>query len=166
MKSRTSKIFRTICILFAVSCILLSAYLTADVWARYFTGTAGGNSAKVAKFDVSVVDFEGLKTATFASDHTTETYSFKVLSDSKVAVEYDVILEIPAGSVMPEGVTVSIDGKTADVNGNVHTFSDDSWTFAAGENERTHEMRIDVYTFDAASQLNDIKITVIASQID
>ncbi len=165
MKNKTSKIVSALYFLCIVTCILLSAHLVSDVAARFKTEASGSDSARVAKFSVSAVVSEGQENDFALSfDKQTATYRFKVSSDSEVSVGYDVILEFPAN--VPEGVKITIDDKIATVDGKICTIYNVG-TFSAGNyGEKEHTMKIEVSLFDEDSDLDGIKVTIVASQID
>ncbi len=147
-----------------IGCLtIISAYLLSGVYAKFSTSASGSDSARVAKFEVTAYDFEGQEDASLSVDNKTATYSFKVSSNSEVSIKYDVILEFPSN--VPEGVEITIDGKSASVNGSVCTISDVG-TFEAGKYENSHTMQIAVSLFDEDSELNSVKVKVVASQID
>ncbi len=165
MKNKISKIVSALYFLCIISCILLSAYLVSDVAARFKTEASGSDSARAAKFSISAVVLEGQENDFALSfDKQTAIYSFKVSSDSEVSIEYDVILEFPSN--VPEGVKITIDDKTASVDGRICTIYNVG-TFSAGNyEENEHTMKIEVSLFDEDSDLDGIKVTMVASQID
>ncbi len=147
--------------------VLLSAAMTSGLYARYTTTAYGEDSARAAKFEVSVdTAMAQMTDFSFSPDMPFASYSFKVSGNSEVSIKYDVILELPAESVMPAGVTITIDGTHAVVSGNTYTFSNDSWVSAAGSYDREHTMTIDITSFEQNSTLNGIVVKVIAGQID
>ncbi len=149
-----------------IGCLtIVSAYLLSGVYAKFSVTASGSESAKVAKFNVTVSEFQGQETAELTVTNTTAVYTFKVASDSEVAVGYDIILELPADAGVPGGVSFTLDGKAASVSGNTYTFSDSSWSFAAGKGERQHTLQVKVSLFEQSSMLEGIAIKVVARQL-
>ncbi len=90
MKNKTSKIFSAVYIFFIISCILLSAYLVFDVWARYFTKTDGTDSARAARY-VFAIDVK---------DNNNDSISFDLsdISTDNPQKVFDIVITNKNGS--------------------------------------------------------------------
>ncbi len=132
-------------------------------YAKYTTSLTGTASARVAKFDISTLVSEGQENDfSFSTDDTTATYSFTVMSDSEVAVEYDVV--IICSETLPNSISLTLDGKSPIVNGTTYTF-ETVGTFTAEGGENTHTLTIRIENFEYRVNQNGIVVQVVARQV-
>ncbi len=133
------------------------------VFARYGTSGWGADGARVAKFNVSTFVREGQESNLSLSTGTpSATYSFTVKSGSEVAVEYDVVLKFP--QILPDGIKLTLDGKTPSVQDTIYTF-ENVGTFSANGGEKEHTLTITSDLIYRVSQ-SGITVQVVARQID
>ena len=85
VKSPSGIIMRIAVILLCL--VLFSAHLASGMLAKYTVGGTGGATAKTAKIDLKV---QSEQTALASGQ-----YSFKVVNDSEVAFQYEVIVNFP-----------------------------------------------------------------------
>ncbi len=105
MKNKTSKLFSAVYFVCIISCILLSAFLVSEVWARYFKEAEGTDSARVARY-VFAVDVEdnsnnsvSLDLSDISPDNTREIFNIVVTNENangdvcEVAQQYTISAE-------------------------------------------------------------------------
>ncbi len=144
---------------------LITSFLciyTFGVFARYGTSGWGADGARVAKFNVSVSVPEGQESISLSTGTPSATYSFTVKSGSEVAVEYDVVLKFP--QILPDGIKLTLDGKTPSVQDTIYTF-ENVGTFSANGGEKVHTLTITSDLIYRVSQ-SGITVQVVARQID
>ena len=154
-------------------CYLLVAVLafTGASVAGYKTESSGDDSARVARFEVTAAPVEGQSTE-FKLNSTTKSgnYSFTVTNGSETAVSYDVVVTVPDGKSLPNGVTVSLSngGKTVsgqvDTTGRVYTFSNAGIFKAASPD--TQNLTLTFTAGTANGSVSGISVDVVATQID
>lgn len=154
-------------------CYLLVAVLafTGASVAGYKTENSGDDSARVARFEVTAAPVEGQRTA-FKLDatHLSDSYSFTVTNGSETAVSYDVVVTVPDGQTMPNGVTVSLKNGDAAVSGQVnttgrvYTFSN-AGTFEAASTD-PQNLTLTFTAGTANGSVSRISVDVVATQID
>ncbi len=174
MKNKTTKLFSAVYFLCIISCILLSAYLVSDVWARYFTQSTGRDSARVAKWDIQINASTSEEDMTFSGNMNDEmkeslSYAFSVSSNSEVSAKYDITVEFSGR--LDSTVDLVIDGIPGMPNNDrtVFTFTG-NWTFAPGSHSKNHTLTLtrtyqngqEPENFDGV----EVSISVIAEQID
>lgn len=136
--------------------------LTGITFSSYVTTVTGGESARVARFEVKAESIQGNSfMLTPGEAISTQTYNLRVESDSEVAVEYDIVLKN-----VPVGISVKLGSKTlqADANGEIRF--EKVGTFAANDtNSKDHAL-----TFSASVAVEvasmDIQVSVDFRQID
>lgn len=157
-------------------CYLLVAVLafTGASVAGYRTENSGDDSARVARFEVTAAPAEGQSTA-FKLNSTTKSgsYSFTVTNGSETAVSYDVVVTVPDGQTMPNGVTVSLTNAAGDVSretgetGNtVYTFPNAGIFEAAIPAKQTLTLTFTAGTGASSGSVSNISVDVVATQID
>lgn len=156
-------------------CYLLVAVLafTGASVAGYKTENSGDDSARVARFEVTAAPVEGQNTE-FNLNSTTKSgnYRFTVTNGSETAVSYDVVVTVPDGQTMPNGVTVSLsNGRTAvsgqvDTTGRVYTFSNAGIFKAASPAEQTLTLTFTAGAGASSGSVRNISVDVVATQID
>lgn len=156
-------------------CYLLVAVLafTGASVAGYKTETSGDDSARVARFEVTAAPVEGQRTA-FKLDatHLSDSYSFTVTNGSETAVSYDVVVTVPDGKSLPNGVTVSLSngGKTVsgqvDKTGSVYTFSNAGTFEAASTDPQNLTLTFTAGAGASSGSVSGISVDVVATQID
>lgn len=156
-------------------CYLLVAVLafTGASVAGYKTESTGDDSARVARFEVTAAPVERQSTA-FELNSTTksDSYRFTVKSGSETAVSYDVVVTVPDGQTMPNGVTVSLKNGDKPVSGQVgttgrvYTFSNAGTFEAASQAEQTLTLTFAAGTGASSGSVSGISVDVVATQID
>lgn len=156
-------------------CYLLVAVLafTGASVAGYKTETSGDDSARVARFEVTAAPVEGQSTE-FKLNSTTKSgsYSFTVTNGSETAVSYDVVVTVPDGKSLPNGVTVSLKNVDTDVSrkdgetGRVYTFPNAGRFEAASPAEQTLTLTFTAGTGASSGSVSGISVDVVATQID
>jgi hypothetical protein len=161
--------------------LALAALATASVagvtQARYLESASGGDSARVAKWDVGAEPEEGQSgdlELTPGDAGSPASYSFTVSNGGEVALAYDVVVTLP--KALPDGVTATLAKSGAatasktfsSANGTTLTLERagslapgaqaDSWTlsFAVG----------DGYADASGAELEGVKVSVSAAQAD
>ena len=156
-------------------CYLLVAVLafTGASVAGYKTENSGDDSARVARFEVTAAPVEGQSTE-FKLNSTTKSgsYSFTVTNGSETAVSYDVVVTVPDGKSLPNGVTVSLKNGDAtvsgqvDTTGRVYTFPNAGTFEAASPAEQTLTLTFTAGTGASSGSVSGISVDVVATQID
>lgn len=156
-------------------CYLLVAVLafTGASVAGYKTENSGDDSARVARFEVTAAPVEGQSTE-FKLNSTTKSgsYSFTVTNGSETAVSYDVVVTVPDGKSLPNGVTVSLKNVDTDVSrkdgetGRVYTFPNAGRFEAASPAEQTLTLTFTAGTGASSGSVSGISVDVVATQID
>lgn len=155
-------------------CYLLVAVLafTGASVAGYKTENSGGDSARVARFNIEAV---GQDTTAFTLNSATKngSYSFTVTNGSETAVSYDVVVTVPDGKSLPKGVTVSLKNGTNDVSretdetGNtVYTFPNAGRFEAASTAPQNLTLTFAAGTGASSGSVSKISVDVVATQID
>lgn len=161
-------------------CYLLVAVLafTGASVAGYKTESTGDDSARVARFNIEAAQADSQGTA-FKLDatHLSDSYIFTVTNGSgenvtETAVSYDVVVTVPDGKSLPNGVTVSLSngGKTVSgqvgTTGRVYTFSNAGKFEAASPAEQTLTLTFTAVTGASSGSVSGISVDVVATQID
>lgn len=156
-------------------CYLLVAVLafTGASVAGYRTESSGDDSARVARFEVTAAPVEGQSTE-FKLNSTTKSgnYSFTVTNGSETAVSYDVVVTVPDGKSLPNGVTVSLKNgdkpvsSQVDTTGSVYTFPNAGTFEAASPAEQTLTLTFTAGTGASSGSVSGISVDVVATQID
>ena len=156
-------------------CYLLVAVLafTGASVAGYRTENSGDDSARVARFEVTAAPVDGQSTA-FKLNSTTKSgnYSFTVTNGSETAVSYDVVVTVPDGQTMPNGVTVSLKNGDAavsgqvDTTGRVYTFSNAGIFKAASPDTQNLTLTFAAGSGASSGSVRNISVDVVATQID
>ena len=156
-------------------CYLLVAVLafTGASVAGYRTENSGDDSARVARFDVTAAPVNGQGTAfTLNSTTKSDNYSFTVTNNSETAVSYDVVVTVPDGKSLPNGVTVSLKNGDAtvsgqvDTTGRVYTFPNAGKFEAAIPDTQTLTLTFTAGTGASSGSVRNISVDVVATQID
>ena len=137
---------------------LISSSLTSNLIAKYSTSTTGGDSARVAKFDViTTKDIDKIELVPGDRD-SSGTYKFTIKNNSEVVVKNSVIVEnVPenvqvkfnnSDPVSSSGTDIAFDVGVLDMGGRVEC----TLTFYADTNCDT--------------QIKDVTIRVVAEQVD
>ena len=156
-------------------CYLLVAVLafTGASVAGYKTENSGDDSARVARFEVTAAPVNGQSTE-FTLNSTTKSgnYRFTVTNGSETAVSYDVVVTVPDGKSLPNGVTVSLKNGDKPVSGQVgttgrvYTFSNAGKFEAASPAEQTLTLTFTAVTGASSGSVSGISVDVVATQID
>lgn len=156
-------------------CYLLVAVLafTGASVAGYKTENSGDDSARVARFEVTAAPVNGQSTEfTLNSTTKSDNYRFTVTNGSETAVCYDVVVTVPDGQTMPNGVTVSLSNGIADVSGQVdttgrvYTFPNAGRFEAAIPAEQTLTLTFMAGAGASSGSVSGISVDVVATQID
>lgn len=163
-------------------CYLLVAVLafTGASVAGYRTENSGDDSARVARFNIEASEAAEQTTTAFTltAENNTASYSFTVANGSdanvtETAVSYDVVVKVPDGKTMPNGVTVSLKNGTNDISrktdetGNtVYTFPHAGIFEAANPAEQTLTLTFTAGTGASSGNVSGISVDVVATQID
>lgn len=156
-------------------CYLLVAVLafTGASVAGYKTENSGDDSARVARFEVTAAPAGEQRTEfTLDATHLSDSYSFTVTSGSETAVSYDVVVTVPGGQTMPNGVTVSLkNGETAvrradRETGSVYTFPNAGRFEAASTDPQNLTLTFTADTGASSGSVSGISVDVVATQID
>ena len=123
--------------LILLCCFLISVHGTSSLYAKYMTIAEGSDEARVAKLDVqnSIVSSSfdaNIDLNFFDSAKLTDTVEFNVVSNSEVAIKYDVVIVMPEPAVeynwLDVKIKLNVGGvvveKTPDILDNVFIFPD------------------------------------------
>lgn len=157
-------------------CYLLVAVLafTGASVAGYKTENSGDDSARVARFEVTAAPADGQRTE-FKLDATTKSgnYRFTVTSGSETAVSYDVVVTVPDGKSLPNGVTVSLKNaagdvsrKTGETGNTVYTFPNAGRFEAASTVPQSLTLTFTAGAGASSGSVKGISVDVVATQID
>lgn len=156
-------------------CYLMVAVLafTGASVAGYKTESSGDDSARVARFEITAAPVEGQRTE-FTLNSTTKSgsYSFTVTNGSETAVSYDVVVTVPDGKSLPNGVTVSLKNGDAtvsgqvDTTGRVYTFPNAGTFEAASPDTQNLTLTFTAGTGASSGSVSGISVDVVATQID
>lgn len=149
---------------------LVSFSLTGGLYAKYSTVSYASDSARVAKYSVTVTDLT-------ANELTLDSYdpealdgatSFTVSWDCEVAVRYGVSIEFQ--QAVPDYVTVTLDGQTTDnvdAMSKVFTYNNVQ-ILEAGSGQQTHTVGFEVAPGfqDRDIDFYSVYVRVYAEQID
>lgn len=157
-------------------CYLLVAVLafTGASVAGYKTESSGVDSARVARFEVTAAPVNGQRTEfTLNSTTKSDSYSFTVTNGSETAVSYDVVVTVPDGKSLPNGVTVSLkNGDTAvrrengETGNTVYTFPDAGRFEAASTAPQSLTLTFAAGSGASSGSVSGISVDVVATQID
>lgn len=155
--------------------ILITTIFSVGVTLSKMTSTADGNTnTQVAAYIIEAkgdtqsslkIDcYEGNKTASY-SFLVTNTKDGKI---SEVSVKYDIIITLP--QIMPQGVTMHLNGRTASVSedGKIYTFENVGILEAGKKKNDSYTLTFtaDSNLVEGDFQLKGIKIDVHTEQID
>ncbi len=160
--------------------VLFSVNLTSGLYARYATEATGSAGARVAKFNVAS-ETGGVELSIdldfYDPAKQTDSIAFEVTSSSEVAVEYDVVLELPEDiiSLINSGVLIiKMDGNAPDgdnIDTANYTVTFEGKSFSPSENvTQTHTITLSIQ--EGTILTDTVKITesatlrVHAEQID
>ena len=122
-----SLMIRIAAVLFCL--VMFSTYLMGGLFARYTTSDQGGDSARVAKFDVAC----SVAQATDEDGKDIEgKFTLTVTNNSEVAVAYSIHVAFSA----PMSITIGGETKTLAEGETSVTFTNDDWTLAPGEDDK------------------------------
>ncbi len=167
MKNRQSKIFGALYFACIISCVLLSAYLVSDVWGRYFSGTSGGDGARVARFDVSAESTMGdVIDLSFSENDPSVQYPYSITNNSEVAISYDIILTLPSVPDVPFNISFKVgDVSAEEIEDNVYCLKKVE-TIPANSGKQERKLEITTTNFDNGVDLKNIQVKIIISQVD
>ena len=161
----------------AIVILLITAIVTLMVGitlAKMVSTAGGSDSAQVAAFIVEAE--EGTPSALKIDCNTdikTASYTFAVTNTkdgktAEVSVKYDLIVTLP--EALPAGVTMTINGKSANVSvdGKTHTFKD-AGMFKAGQEAKDNYIlafRANTYLVEEDYMFEKIQVSVRTEQVD
>lgn len=102
--------------------VAFSTSMLAGLYARYTAKGRGDDTARVAKFGVTVEGFSKDVTVDASEGETSGTYTFTVHNENvEVAITYDLVITFE--QPLPAGVSLRLGEKTVTPVGNTYTFS-------------------------------------------
>ncbi len=138
---------------FIILTLIITTLLTCcvvGVFARYKTEITGTGTARVAKFEVDITDSgapQSLDGSNYNGDTQILNYEFTITNGSEVVVDYNIIIDF--GTALPSNMSLTIDGKSAQVVNETRTrFEFDGWSFALNETGKEHTLSIIVKYVD------------------
>lgn len=168
-------------LIFIVCLVMVSTSMSSGLYAKYVTFDSASDSARVAKFNVTISDITAHgsnKLVTFIdSDVSAGTsYSFSISSNSEVAVSYKIVVSF-SGTSAPEWLgSLLLDGKTAPTthgaNGGryEYVFSNVGNFPAAVQSSASHTITLKTVADNLSPETDELDvgmtIRVEASQID
>lgn len=145
--------------------VMLTTGMVFGRYARYTSAATDGNSARVAKYEISVSS-DSNESITL-SNGAPASYSFSVISESEVSVKYDLTFVLP--QALPAGIDISLkcgdETKKPEQTDNQY-IAKNAGTFSPQGG--THEYTL-IFTATqpvAAGSLTGISIRVDARQVD
>ncbi len=180
MKNKLSKMLSVIYIFSIIGCILLVAYLTSDVAARYFTQATGSDSASVAKFEFTANEKDEeqfvLDLSAIQYPGTVANFTFVVSNgDSEVAQKVSAKVSCTASNAGEEALPLEF---TLTEYGHAKNLLESSVgneiqiaEFSANsEDTKTFDLTVtwpkDEDDISLMTQLTDVILTLTAEQID
>ena len=144
---------------------MVTTHMTSGLYARYTAAASGSDSARVAKYEITVnaasADNLVLTPAVPAS------YKFSITSESEVSVEYDLIITLP--KKLPDSIALSLvrgdDTRTLNSASNVYTVKN-AGTFSAQGGTHAYILSFTAVQPIEADELESISIRVDARQVD
>ena len=137
---------------------LISSSLTSNLIAKYSTSTTGGDSARVAKFDViTTKDIDKIELVPGDRD-SSGTYKFTIKNNSEVVVKNSVIVEN-----VPENVQVKFNNSASETSGGADITFDVGVLDIGGSVDCTLTFYADT---NCDTQIKDVTIQVVAEQVD
>ena len=158
--------------------VLFSVNMTSGLYARYATEATGSAGARVAKFDVASDKKSEFSINLDFYDPAKQTASiqFAVTSSSEVAVEYDVVLELPTQMInwISTGtIIINMDGTATyviDTANNTVTFEGKSFSPNESTTIQTHTITLSInpktILFTNVKITESATLRVHAEQID
>ena len=137
---------------------LISSSLTSNLIAKYSTSTTGGDSARVAKFDViTTKDIDKIELVP-GDRESSVTYKFTIKNNSEVVVKNSVIVEN-----VPENVQVKFNNSASETSGGADITFDVGVLDIGGSVDCTLTFYADT---NCDTQIKDVTIQVVAEQVD
>lgn len=145
---------------------LMTASIVSGHYARYTTSVTVSDSARVAKYEVTVTAGSDNQLVLDPNGSKTVSYNFLVASGSEVRVEYDLVITLP--QALQAGISLSL---TRDDEPVALTLQENNIYKAVGTFTPAGGTHAYVLTFTAkgpigADQLDNIAIRVNARQAD
>ncbi len=157
----------------SVLCVTLVSFsLTGGLFAKYTSSVSGSDSARVAKYDVSVSEISPIALNSYDPDALVSECLFTVTSNSEVSIRYDIVVDF--GMALPDFVSFKIDGRTgaADTANTEFTFEDMGEFILGAEGytgKKTHTLTFEVepaHHEDGNVLLENVALRIVAEQID
>ena len=152
---------------YLVVCTLL---LTGVTFSSFLARTNASAGAAVAGCNVVVngTTVEGATITYGEAQDNTYTYSFSVLGESEVALSYDVVVK--CGGSLPDGVSLTLDGKDPVYQNGAYVFLD-AGTLEAGTNGSATAHQLEFFVDHDVAKDQQLRaglnatISVLAEQI-
>ena len=166
IRKLNSILMRTAAVLLLL--VMLTTSVVSGHYARYTTTVTSGDSARVAKYEVTVAaaSADTLKLDPNGTDKTA-SYNFSVTSGSEVTVEYDLVVVFP--KAMQEGITLTLTQGSTEISltqdGNIYKAAN-AGTFSPTGGTHAYTLTFAATEPIGADELKDIAIRVDARQVD
>ncbi len=145
--------------------VLLSVHSIAGLYASYASSSSGGDGARVARFDVTLIceeDAFHYSGQTWFEDTQTLEYFFSVAADSEVAMRYSVTVAFD--EPLPAYISLGIDNsERVSGDGSKTEFTFDGFFYGIGEIPKEHTLyfQVDYTDVDADySAFTNFPVTV------
>jgi len=160
-----------------ICAMMVSFHLLGGLYARYSSMADGSDSSRVASFNITGEYTSGqldkFELNFFDPAKQTHSVTFKVTSDSEVAVKYDIIVTMPEEMKSYDWLIITLDGNNLTAEENVFTVKNvDSFT-PNDSSERAHTLVFSIRDdyMGNPGDLEDVEngtvtITVHAEQVD
>ncbi len=146
--------------------LLCTMLLTCVTFSNYVTSSTGGDSARVAKFDVRMVGNtdEIHIDGSDSTDDLTGSYTLTVTNNSEVAVEYSIT--VLTDTSLPAGIQLTIGNETKNTDGSSTNYSYTGGILRPGET-RNHTLTVTALLDTLAVNVDQaVTVSVTAEQID
>lgn len=145
--------------------VMISTSMVAGRYARYTSTATASATARVAKYEISIRPAPNESIA--LSDGAPASYSFSVISESEVSVEYDLVIILP--QALPTGIDISLKygdvTKNLEQTGNQYT-ARNVGTFSPQGGTHEYTLIFTAMQPVGAGALTGISIRVDARQVD
>ncbi len=158
--------------LIVLFCFAIStSFMSINYVAKYLSTDGGFDGARVANFIIDVTsNSDNNLNIDIARGQTSAEYKF-IVSNSKgddvseISQQYDVVMVLNEN--LPEGITVTLDGKTAaSVENGTYTFDEVDDLMANNENENEHTLLFSAENISENYSIGNIEIKVYSEQVD
>lgn len=147
--------------------VMMTTSIVSGRYARYTNSATVSDSARVAKYDVSVKAITGDQIVLDPNSSNTVSYNFSVTSNSEVTVEYDLVIELR--KELQAGISLSLvrgeEGISLTPSGNTYK-AENAGTFSPQGGTHTYTLTFTATQPIGKDQLEDVAIRVNARQVD